>query len=67
MARNERFPSSFQLHIQNMIQILVSHVRQKSKDKDSQDESKNANISIAAFIRVIYPVLNWQNWNLQNK
>ena len=52
MARNERFPSSFQLHIQNMIQILVSHVRQKSKDKDTQDESKNANISIAAFIKV---------------
>ncbi len=52
MARNERFPSSFQLHIQNMIQILVSHVRQKSRDRDAQDESKNANISIAAFIKV---------------
>ena len=52
MARNERFPSSFQLHIQNMIQILVSHVRQKSKDRDTQDESRNANVSIASFIKV---------------
>ena len=52
MARNERFPSSFQLHIQNMIQILVSHVRQKSKDRDTQDESRNANVNIASFIKV---------------
>ena len=73
MARNERFPSSFQLHIQNMIQILVSHVRQKSKDRDTQDESRNANVSIASFIKVSLliiahdPVGQFREYSMMNR
>ena len=50
MARNERFPSSFQYHIQTLVQTLTTHIVQKSKD--SQTEADNANKGLANFIKV---------------
>ena len=50
MARNERFPSSFQFHIQTLVQTLTPHITQKSKEAPS--ETKCANISLANFVKV---------------
>ena len=50
MARNERFPSSFQFHIQTLVQTLTSHITQKSKE--APEETKSANQSLANFVKV---------------
>ena len=50
MARNERFPSSFQFHIQTLVQVLTTHIVQKYKD--SQVETRNANTNLAKFVKV---------------
>lgn len=50
MARNERFPSSFQYHVQTLVQTLTSHITQKAKEAPS--ETKSANLSLAQFVKV---------------
>ena len=55
MARNERFPSGFQYHIQHLVQRLTTHIVHKCKE--SPIESKNANNSLAIFIKV-------RNWKI---
>lgn len=49
MARNERFPSSYQFHVEVFVQSLCQHIVQKYKE--SVEETKSANASLAQFIK----------------
>ena len=50
MARNERFPSSFAFTIQSLVISITTQIIQKYREKLSQ--TRNANISLANFIKV---------------
>ena len=50
MSRHERFPATYQAHIQNLVSTLTQHIVQKSTSHKS--ESYNANRSLAAFLKV---------------
>ena len=50
MPRNERFSGDYQFRIQNMLQTLAPHIIQKHKEM--RRETKNANESLAYFVKV---------------
>ena len=50
MPRNERFSSEYQFRIQNLLQTLAAYIMQKHKEMGR--ETKNANQSLAYFIKV---------------
>lgn len=50
MPRNERFSCDYQFRIQNLLQTLAPYIIQKHKEMGR--ETKNANQSLAYFIKV---------------
>ena len=53
MPRNERFSGDYQYRIQNMLQTLTPYI--VSKFKEAPRETRNANYSLAYFVKVIDP------------
>ena len=56
MARNERFPSSFTFHIQNLVQTIVSHIAQKYNE--CLIETKKANRCLANFVQKCFSFMD---------
>ena len=56
MPRNERFSSDYQFRIQNMLQTLAPHIIQKHKEM--RREAKNANESLAYFIKMCFTLMD---------
>ena len=51
MSRHERFPPSYQQHVQHLAGALTQHIVQKSSGR--KPEAGNANTSLANFIKVL--------------
>ncbi|XP_075446913.1 dedicator of cytokinesis protein 9 isoform X9 [Ascaphus truei] len=49
LLRNQRFPTSFHHAVETLVNMLMPHITQKYKD--NPDASKNANHSLAFFIK----------------
>jgi len=56
MSRNERFPASFQFHIETLVQSLCQHIVQKHRD--SHVETQKANTSLAHFVKKCFTFLD---------
>lgn len=50
MSRNQRFSASFYHSVETLVTMLVPHIAQKYKD--NLDATRNANHSIAVFVKV---------------
>uniref|UniRef100_A0A4W3HB02 Dedicator of cytokinesis 9 n=1 Tax=Callorhinchus milii TaxID=7868 RepID=A0A4W3HB02_CALMI len=50
LFRNQRFPASYQHTVETLVNMLMPHITQKYKDKP--EEARNANHSLAVFIKV---------------
>jgi len=50
MPRNERFPSDYQFKLQTLIQTITPYIT--SKFKEAPRETRNANFSLAYFVKV---------------
>ena len=59
MPRNERFSAECQFRVQNLLHVVTLHIIQKCKDY--KDETKNANHSLANFVKVKYRKDLWRS------
>lgn len=50
LSRNQRFSASFQHAVETLVNMLMPHITQKYKD--NLDAARNANHSLAVFIKV---------------
>ena len=57
MPRNERFSSDHQFKLQTLIETITPYIT--SKYKDSPRETRNANFSVAYFVKVGSALLLW--------
>lgn len=55
MPRNERFSTDFQYKLETLIETITPYIT--SKYKDAPRETKNANFSLAYFVKVFTSVL----------
>ena len=60
MPRNERFSAECQFRVQNLLHVVTLHIIQKCKDY--KDETKNANHSLANFVKVKHRKDLRENW-----
>ena len=51
MPRNERFSGDYQFRIQNLLQTVTPYI--VSKVKENPRETRNANYSLAYFVKVM--------------
>lgn len=51
MPRNERFSTDFQYKLETLIETITPYIT--SKYKDAPRETKNANFSLAYFVKVL--------------
>ncbi|GFS17216.1 dedicator of cytokinesis protein 9 [Elysia marginata] len=56
MPRNERFSGECQYRIQNLLHVVTLHIIQKCKDY--KDETKNANHSLANFVKSCFTLMD---------
>lgn len=57
MSRNQRFSASFYHSVETLVTMLVPHIAQKYKD--NLDATRNANHSLAVFIKVSWGPPPW--------
>ena len=50
LLRNQRFPASYHHAVETVVNMLMPHITQKFRD--NPEASKNANHSLAVFIKV---------------
>lgn len=53
LLRNQRFPASYHHAVETVVNMLMPHITQKFRD--NPEASKNANHSLAVFIKVGTP------------
>ncbi|XP_069746626.1 dedicator of cytokinesis protein 9 isoform X4 [Narcine bancroftii] len=56
LFRNQRFPASYQHTVETLVNLLMPHVTQKYKDKP--EEARNANHSLAVFIKRCFSLMD---------
>ncbi|RUS77352.1 hypothetical protein EGW08_014889 [Elysia chlorotica] len=56
MPRNERFAAECQFRIQNLLHVVTLHIIQKCNDY--KDETKNANHSLANFVKSCFTLMD---------
>ncbi|XP_060681843.1 dedicator of cytokinesis protein 9-like isoform X5 [Hemiscyllium ocellatum] len=56
LFRNQRFPASYQHTVETLVNLLMPHITQKYKDKP--EEARNANHSLAVFIKRCFSLMD---------
>ncbi|XP_062904474.1 dedicator of cytokinesis protein 9-like isoform X5 [Mobula hypostoma] len=56
LFRNQRFPASYQHTVETLVNLLMPHITQKYKDK--LEEARNANHSLAVFIKRCFSLMD---------
>eukprot|EP00062_Callorhinchus_milii_P020350 gi/632975902/ref/XP_007904488.1/ PREDICTED: dedicator of cytokinesis protein 9 [Callorhinchus milii] len=56
LFRNQRFPASYQHTVETLVNMLMPHITQKYKDKP--EEARNANHSLAVFIKRCFTLMD---------
>ncbi|GCB72056.1 hypothetical protein scyTo_0001806 [Scyliorhinus torazame] len=56
LFRNQRFPASFQHTVETLVNLLMPHITQKYKDKP--EAARNANHSLAVFIKRCFSLMD---------
>ncbi|ETE65390.1 Dedicator of cytokinesis protein 9, partial [Ophiophagus hannah] len=56
LLRNQRFPASFHHAVETVVNMLMPHITQKYKD--NPEASKNANYSLAVFIKQCFTFMD---------